>query len=165
MVIHLDLGKDTELEFCKWCVDKKKQHYDVFSTKDCIQAIKFLKLFYFDVNGHIQTAFYEEKKYFFIYIDDFLKNSFVYFMNQKSEFMDKFIFFKALVEKNRLRDLDLEFEKVVNIYVRSLGDFISNMVLKDIFLYLICLNRMELQNARIGHCLRMQDACCNTKNF
>ena len=104
MVTHLDLGKDTKLEFCEGCV-YGKQHRDAFPTKGGTRVTKLLELIHSDVNGPMRTISHGQTKYFVTFIDDFSRKTFVYFMNQKLEVLDKFKIFKALVEKQMGLDI------------------------------------------------------------
>jgi transposase InsO family protein len=98
MVVHLDIGKHAKLKFCEGCV-YGKQHRDGFPTQGGTRATQLLELIHSDVNGPMRTTSHGGAKYFVTFIDDFSRKTFVYFMKQKSEVLDHFKIFKALVEK------------------------------------------------------------------
>ena len=70
-----------------------------FPTQGGTCATQLLELIHSDVNGPMRTTSHGGAKYFVTFIDDFSRKTFVYFMKQKSEVLDHFKIFKALVEK------------------------------------------------------------------
>ena len=54
-----------------------------------------------DVCGPMQTFSLSGSKYFLIFIDDFSRMTWVYFLKEKSEVFDNFKQFKAMVEKQK----------------------------------------------------------------
>ncbi|KAK2999470.1 hypothetical protein RJ639_023146 [Escallonia herrerae] len=58
-----------------------------------------LELIYTDVCGSIDPASFGKNRYFLLFIDDYSRKTWVYFLKQKSEVFSNFKRFKALVKK------------------------------------------------------------------
>ena len=97
LVRDFDMGKNSKLEFCEGCV-YGKQHRDKFPKDGGTRATRILELVHSDVNGPMKTPTHGGAKYFVLFIDDFTRKTFVYFLTQKSQVLEKFKEFKAFVE-------------------------------------------------------------------
>ena len=62
------------------------------------RANKILELVHSDVFGPVPVPSLGKSVYCVSFIDDFSRNTWIYFLRKKSEFFDKFKEFKALVE-------------------------------------------------------------------
>ncbi|GLU17722.1 hypothetical protein SLE2022_340780 [Rubroshorea leprosula] len=62
------------------------------------RAVEKLQLVHSDICGPMKVSSLNESKYFLIFIDDFSRMCWVYFLKQKSEVFGVFVRFKALVE-------------------------------------------------------------------
>ena len=62
------------------------------------RATKPLQLVHTDVCGPIKPSSFDKNIYFLIFIDDYSRKTWVYFLKQKSEAFEAFKSFKALVE-------------------------------------------------------------------
>eukprot|EP00253_Pinus_taeda_P005289 PITA_05289 len=69
-----------------------------FHEKDS-RATTILERIHTDVCGPFSVASIEKHKYYVIFIDDFSRKCWIFFMQKKSETYSKFCEFKALVEK------------------------------------------------------------------
>ncbi|XP_058004059.1 retrovirus-related Pol polyprotein from transposon TNT 1-94 [Hevea brasiliensis] len=69
-----------------------------FPVDQAWRASTKLELIHTDVCGPISTSSYGGSKYFLLFIDDFSRYCWVYFLKQKSEVFSKFQQFKAFVE-------------------------------------------------------------------
>jgi hypothetical protein len=83
------------------CVDRvlDKHHRDNFDKYACWHASGPLQLVHIDLCGPLYSSTFSWYKYFLTCIYDFSIRTWVYFLKLKSEFFDKFVAYKALVEK------------------------------------------------------------------
>ncbi|GKC32579.1 retrovirus-related pol polyprotein from transposon TNT 1-94, partial [Tanacetum coccineum] len=97
MVSGLPVIKPLE-HVCKGCVVGKqtKQSFLVGKSK---KAEAILEIIHADVCGPMRTESLSSSKYFLLFIDDFSRMSWVYFLKHKSEVFECFKKFKILVEK------------------------------------------------------------------
>ena len=84
-------------EVCEGCL-LGKQHRFPFSTSGAWRAKDLLELIHTDVCGPMRTPSHENNKYFILFIDDFSRMTWVYFLKEKSEVFGVFKKFKALAE-------------------------------------------------------------------
>jgi hypothetical protein len=84
-------------KLCEGCVIGK-QHRDSFPFHQFREA-EPLALVHADICGPMQTLSLAENKYFLLFVDDFSRMSWVYFLSEKSQAFSFFQKFKALVEK------------------------------------------------------------------
>lgn len=75
-----------------------KQHRESFPTRKSIRAKAPLEIVHLDLCGPIQVPSLAGNQYFITFIDDFTRNTWVYFLKNKSEVFENFQNFKALVE-------------------------------------------------------------------
>ena len=75
-----------------------KQHRESFPSQSLWRAEKKLELIHTDVCGPMQGPSLNNNRYFILFIDDFTRMTWVYFMRHKSEVSSIFKRFKAMVE-------------------------------------------------------------------
>ena len=90
----------TEVDTCESCI-MGKQHRKSFPKGVSWRASVFLELIHTDIYGPMKTPSLESQRYFLIFIDDFSRMTWVYFLKEKSEEFATFKKFKAFVEKQR----------------------------------------------------------------
>jgi hypothetical protein len=83
---------------CAGCV-LDKNHRDSFDKRASWHASGPLQLVHSDLCGPFSSPSFSGCKYFLTFIDDFSRRTWVYFLKLKSEVFDKFLAYKALVEK------------------------------------------------------------------
>jgi hypothetical protein len=83
---------------CISCV-LDKHHQDSFDKSASWNALGRLQLVHSDLCGPLSSPSFSGCKYFLTFIDDFSRRTWVYFLKLKREFFDKFLAYKALVEK------------------------------------------------------------------
>jgi hypothetical protein len=83
---------------CANCV-LGKHHRDSFDKGASWHAPHPLQLVHSDLCVPLSSPYFFGCKYFLTFIDDFSRRTWVYFLKLKSEFFDKFLAYKALVEK------------------------------------------------------------------
>ncbi|RZB60293.1 Ycf3-interacting protein 1, chloroplastic [Glycine soja] len=84
-------------EVCEGCL-LGKQHPFPFSTSGAWRAKDLLELIHTDVCGPMRTPSHQNNRYFILFIDDFSKMAWVYFLKEKSKVFGVFKKFKALAE-------------------------------------------------------------------
>ncbi|KAK2994415.1 hypothetical protein RJ640_009642 [Escallonia rubra] len=85
-------------QLCEACL-VDKQHRHSFPKESISRAKAPLELIHTDVCGPIDPASLGKNIYFLLFIDDYSRKTWVYFLKQKSEVFSTFKRFKALVEK------------------------------------------------------------------
>jgi hypothetical protein len=83
-------------DFCEHCVYEKKNKVRFPSGATREEGI--LQLVHNDFFGTVAVPSLRKYVYYVSFIDDFLRNTWIYFLGKKSEFFDRFKEFKALVE-------------------------------------------------------------------
>ena len=95
-----------DFNFCEHCVYGKKNRLSFpFGAK---MVNKILKLVHSDVFGPVSVPSLGKSVYYVSFIDEFSRNTWIYFSGKKSEDFEKFKEFKALVEnytKNKIKVL------------------------------------------------------------
>lgn len=76
-------------QLCKGCM-KGKQNRRSFEVGKTRRATKQLQLVHTDILGPIEVKISRSHRYFINFIDDFSRNTWVYFLNEKSEALEKF---------------------------------------------------------------------------
>ncbi|XP_073115021.1 retrovirus-related Pol polyprotein from transposon TNT 1-94 isoform X2 [Elaeis guineensis] len=76
-----------------------KQHKLSFPVRKSWRAKKLLELIHADICGPMNTPSWNKSRYFLLFIDDYSRMCWMYFLIQKSEAIEKFQKFKAIVEK------------------------------------------------------------------
>jgi transposase InsO family protein len=97
MMRHLPRLKENN-EACEGCL-LGKQHRLTFPTGETWRAKELLELIHTDVCGPMRTPSLHNNRYFILFIDDFSRMTWVYFMKEKSEVFGIFKKFKTFVEK------------------------------------------------------------------
>lgn len=85
-------------DVCEGCA-LGKHHRKPFPKGVSWRAKEMLELVHTDVCGPMRTLSHPENKYFILFIDDFTRMTWVYFMRQRSEVFSIFKKFKNMVEK------------------------------------------------------------------
>ncbi|KZV28520.1 hypothetical protein F511_15600 [Dorcoceras hygrometricum] len=85
-------------QLCEACLFSKHPRKS-FPKQSLSRAIKPLQLVHADVCGPIKPQSFGKSCYFVLFIDDFSRKTWVYFLKYKSEAFDAFKKFKTLVEK------------------------------------------------------------------
>ncbi|KAK4404232.1 Retrovirus-related Pol polyprotein from transposon TNT 1-94 [Sesamum angolense] len=89
---------------CEACL-QGKQHKKPFPSGTSWRAKAVLELIHTDVCGPMRTPSHEQNRYFILFIDDYSRMTWVYFMLEKSEIFKVFKKFKNLVEKQSGRSI------------------------------------------------------------
>ena len=85
-----------DFNFCEHCVYGK--HNRVSFPSGAKRENKILELVHSDVFGPMSVPSLGKSVYYVSFIDDFSRNTWIYFLRKKSEVFDRFKEFKALVE-------------------------------------------------------------------
>ena len=85
-------------QLCEGCLFGKQSRKS-FPKEASTRAMKPLQLVHSDVCGPFNPPSFGKNKYFLLFIDDFSRKTWVYFLKEKSEVFETFKNFKALVEK------------------------------------------------------------------
>ena len=85
-----------DFHFCEHCVYGKKNRVSFPSSTK--RANKILELVHSDVFGPVSVPSLYKSVYYVSFIDEFSRNTWIYFLRKKSEFFDRFKEFKAMVE-------------------------------------------------------------------
>ena len=91
-------------QFCEGCL-LGKHFRKSFPREATTRARKPLELIHTDVCGPIDPHSLGKNRYFLLFIDDFSRKTWVYFLKEKSEVYNIFKKFKALVEKESGYDI------------------------------------------------------------
>ncbi|KAK4388420.1 Retrovirus-related Pol polyprotein from transposon TNT 1-94 [Sesamum angolense] len=89
---------------CEACL-QGKQHKKPFPSGTSWRAKAVLELIHTDVCGPMRTPSHEQNRYFILFIDDYSRMTWVYFMREKSEVFKVFKKFKNQVEKQSGRSI------------------------------------------------------------
>jgi hypothetical protein len=85
-----------DFDFCEHCIYGKQNH--VRFSSSATRAKGILELIHNDVFGLVHVPQLGKFVYYVSFIDDFSRNTWIYFLRKKSEVFDKFKEFKTLVE-------------------------------------------------------------------
>lgn len=88
---------DIESKFCESCI-LGKQTRTPFPKYKNMRTSRVLELIHSDVCGPMPTTAYDGSKYYVAFTDDYSRASMVYFMERKSEVLEKFKEFQAMAE-------------------------------------------------------------------
>lgn len=83
---------------CTDCI-KGKQHRDPFPKRSTWRATQRLELIHADICDPITSTSNSNKRYVLLFIDDYSRKAWVYFLVEKSESLNSFKYFKSMVEK------------------------------------------------------------------
>jgi Reverse transcriptase (RNA-dependent DNA polymerase)/gag-polypeptide of LTR copia-type/Integrase core domain/GAG-pre-integrase domain len=114
----IELKPDT----CEGCIFGK-QHRATFPTGEAWRARAPLELIHTDICGKMQTPSQGQNWYFLIFVDDYTRMTWVYFLKEKSEAYEVFKKFKAMAENQ----CDC---KIKILRSDRGGEFISNKFIK-----------------------------------
>ncbi|KAK4395834.1 Retrovirus-related Pol polyprotein from transposon TNT 1-94 [Sesamum angolense] len=89
---------------CEACL-QGKQHKKPFPSGTSWRAKAVLELIHTDVCGPMRTPSHEQNRYFILFIDDYSRMTWVYFMREKSEVFKVFKKLKNLVGKQSGRSI------------------------------------------------------------
>jgi hypothetical protein len=81
---------------CAGCVFDK-HHQDSFDKHVSLRSSTPLQLVHNDLCGLLSSPSFSWCKYFLTFIDEFSKNTWVYFLKLKSEVFDMFLAYKAFL--------------------------------------------------------------------
>ena len=84
---------------CEGCVYGKMHHHLPFPKTSSWRAKAPLELVHADIFGPTRTPSLGNKRYFILFVDDYTRMVWLYFIQQKSYAFSKFMEFKALVER------------------------------------------------------------------
>ena len=104
MVDGLDFGPSTEVSFCESRTEGKI-HRSKFPVEQSKRADEELGLVHTDVCGKVGTKSLSGGEYFLTFIDDKTRYVWVYTLKTKDEVFQKFVEWKALVEKSTSKRL------------------------------------------------------------
>lgn len=96
MVIGLPMIAEKH-DICETCAIGK-QHRETLPKKSNWHAIEKLQLIHTDLCGPISPASNSKKRYILVFIDDYTRKSWFYFLSHKSESFEVFKIFKRSVE-------------------------------------------------------------------
>lgn len=117
-------------ELCERCFHGK-QHKLLFSSSNTWRPKDMLELIHIDFCGPMRTPSLDNK-YFIIFIDDFSKMTWVYFIKENSEVFKIFKKFKTLVEKQTVKHIkDLGLIATMNTTLMSLINSVRMEVLSS----------------------------------
>lgn len=126
MVCGLDFKKASNLIECESCL-KGKICSLPFGQNSSIKSSAVLEIIHSDICGPMRTTSLGGYKYFALFIDDFSRKIFVYFLKAKSDILSAFQLFKSRVERetekkikilrtdNGCEYLSAEFSRFLNI--------------------------------------------------
>ncbi|KAL0322227.1 UNVERIFIED_CONTAM: Retrovirus-related Pol polyprotein from transposon TNT 1-94 [Sesamum calycinum] len=145
---------------CEACL-QGKQHKKPFPSGTSWRAKAVLELIHTDVCGPMRTPSHEQNRYFILFIDDYSRMTWVYFMREKSEVFKVFKKFKNLVEKQSGRSIKVLRSDRGKEYNNSEFDkFCERRGYRTSNYSVIILNKMEYQKERTEQSWRWQDRCC-----
>ena len=109
--------------------------------------------------GPMRMPSHENNKYFILFIDEFSRMTWVYFLKEKSEVFGVFKKFKALAENQSGKWIKVLRSDCGKEYtpLTSLKDFVTMKALNDNLQSHILLNKMECPRERIAQLWRWLD--------
>lgn len=109
---------NTTFSPCVACITGKQTKLP-FPKKSQSRSNELLGLIYTDICGPVETPSLNGSLYFILFIDDYSRKTFIYFLRRKSEAFEKFKLFKALVENETNK-------KIKIIRSDNGGEYMSN---------------------------------------
>lgn len=144
---------------CEGCL-LGKQHRLPFPNDNAWRAKDLLELIHTDICGPMRTPSLENNRYFILFIDDFSRMTWVYFIKAKSEVFGIFKKFKALVEKQSGKQIKvLKSDRGKEYTSHEFDKFVKMKALNDNSQSHTLHNRMEYLNERIVQSWRWPDRC------
>eukprot|EP00253_Pinus_taeda_P021636 PITA_21636 len=95
-MVEVMSNSSLDFDFCENCVYGKQNRVSFPSSGK--RAKQILELVQSDVFGPVKVSSLGKSVYYVSFIDDFSRNTWIYFLKKKSEVFDRFKEFKALVE-------------------------------------------------------------------
>lgn len=118
MADGIKLDVDVESRFCEPCVMGKQTRSSFPKNKDT-RSSRILELIHSDVCGPMPTTAHDGSRYFVSFVDDFSRASKIYCIQRKSEVLEKFKDFVAMVEA-------LHGKKIAKLKADNGGEYTSN---------------------------------------
>ena len=106
----------------RWCLCQfflYKHHWEIFDKCVLWHTSTPLQLVHNNLCGSLSSPYFFGCKYFLTFIDDFSKCTWVYLLKLKSEYFNKFLVYKALVEKQSGRHLQ-------RLRTNNGGEYVNN---------------------------------------
>jgi hypothetical protein len=104
--------------------------------------------------------------YFLLFVDDYSRKMWMYFLKLKYEVFNEFQKFKALVEKESgCHITSLRSDNGGELCSKEFNNFLLNMGSKDNSLHLTLHNRMEWLKGKTTLSQRWPGVCCRTRVF
>ncbi|KAK4408464.1 Retrovirus-related Pol polyprotein from transposon TNT 1-94 [Sesamum angolense] len=144
---------------CEACL-QGKQHKKPFPSGTSWRAKAVLELIHTDVCGPMRTPSHEQNRYFILFIDDYSRITWVYFMREKSEVFKVFKKFKNLVEKQSGRIIKVLRSDRGKEYNNSEFDKFCEEGIEHQTTVSYNPHKMECQKERTEQSWRWQDRCC-----
>jgi hypothetical protein len=94
----VDSFNEKDITFCTPCIERK-QHKIKFPKDDSTKSTQIFGLIHYDIYGPLQTYTYGSCKYCITFINDKSRYCFVYLVKNKYKAFNKFLIYKAFVEK------------------------------------------------------------------
>jgi hypothetical protein len=88
-------------QLCEGCL-VSKQFRKSFSKESTTRTNELLQLVHVDVCGPIKPSSFGKNRYFLLFIDDFSRKTWIYFLKEKSQAFKVYKKFKVFVEKKWL---------------------------------------------------------------
>ncbi|KAI5330256.1 hypothetical protein L3X38_029654 [Prunus dulcis] len=117
-MVHGLPSLEKDFAVCEGC-KRGKQHRDSFPAESTWRAQSPLELVHTDICGPMQIASMSENRYFLLFIDDYTRMVWVYFLRNKSNAFECFKKFKAMTELQ-------SGHKVKSLRSDRGGEFMSN---------------------------------------
>ena len=135
-----------------------KQHMKSFTKGVSWRASELLELIHTDICGQMKTPSLGSQRYFLIFIDDFSRMTWVYFLKEKSEAFATFKKFKALVEKQKGCSINtFAVIEEVSTQVENLKNIANIKALRRNLQQGILLNKMVYLKEEIEQMLKWPD--------
>ena len=116
-----------DFDFYENCVHGKQNGVSFPSSGKRVKNI--LELVHSDVFGPVKVPSLGKSVYYVSFIDDFSRNTWIYFLKKKSEVFDRFKEFKALVENQTEKKIKvLRIDMVENFAARNLKNSVRSVV-------------------------------------
>ncbi len=110
----IDSFNEKDITFCTPCIERK-QHRIKFPKKYSTKSTQILGLIHYDIYGALQTYTYGGCKYFITFIDDKSRYCFIYLVKNKYEAFDKFLIYKAFVEKQTSHNIYINTKVLIEV--------------------------------------------------
>jgi hypothetical protein len=136
---------------CHSCV-LGKHNWQRFPKHRSTVTTRPLQIVHSDLCGPMPITSRTSHRYLLTFIDDFTSKTWLYFLSEKSQTLEKFKEFCALVEKASSKIENLRSDRGENISPKTLMHIVNIMVFTETLQLVTLLRRMGLPNARTGPC-------------